>query len=148
MSHSYYELHYHLVWATRLREPAILPEVQDRLYGCIREKCEALGCRVHEIGGVRDHIHLALAVPAPVAVARVAHDAKGSSSHLMNSEAIGKGLYWQQGYGAVSIRRKDVPIVREYIRQQERRHAEDRLWPELERTSSDACAQASKPSAG
>ena len=137
MAHSYYELHYHLVWATKLREPMVLPELQGRLYACIRDKCQALGCIVHEIGGVEDHVHVALSVPATIAVAKVAHDAKGSSSHLINTEGVGKGLYWQPGYGVVTVRRRDVPIVCKYIREQRRRHAADQLWPELERIGNE-----------
>lgn len=132
MPHSRYELHYHLVWATRLREPTITADVRERIYACIRTKCEDLGCRVHAVGGTEDHVHLAVSIPANVAVARVAHRVKGSSSHLVNAEALGHGLYWQAGYGAMSIRKKDVPSVRRYIAEQPLRHSERRLWPEIE----------------
>jgi len=137
MGHSYYELHYHLVWATRLREPLIVAEIRNRLYACIREKCEQLGCRVHEVCGVQDHIHVALSIPASVPVSKVVHGIKGSSSHLVNAEGIGMGLHWQPGYGAITIRRKDVPIVQRYIREQEQRHAEQRVWEGLEQMGQD-----------
>ena len=137
MSHSYYELHYHLVWATKLREPTILPEIRERLYLCIRRKSEELGCKVHAVGGISDHVHLELSIPATLPVAKVVHDVKGSSSHLINSEGLGIGLHWQPGYGAISIRKKDVPIVCGYINEQEQRHSENRLWAELEKTTDD-----------
>ena len=138
MAHSYYELHYHLVWATKQREPTILADIRDRLYACVQCKCEELKCTIHGIGGVEDHVHLVLSIPAALAVAKVAHDIKGSSSHLINAEGIGRGLYWQPGYGAISIRKKDIPIVRRYIHEQTQRHAESRIWSELEKIG-DEC---------
>ena len=137
MAHSYYELHYHLVWGTKGREAMVLPDLRYRLYACIRENCEAKACTVHEIGGVEDHVHVALSIPATASVAEVVHDAKGSSSHLVNAEGIGRGLYWQPGYGAMSIRKKDVPAVRRYIQEQKQRHDESRLWADLERLGED-----------
>ena len=148
MPHSYYELHYHIVWATRDREPRLVPEIRDRVYACIRRKCEELGCEVHAIGGLDDHVHVAISIPATVTVAQVAHDAKGSSSHLANQLAIGDSLYWQPGYGAITIRKKDLPAVCRYIHEQQKRHDARNTWPGLENSETEPVAknaQGSKP---
>ncbi len=35
---------------------------------------------------------------------------------------MGKGFSWQEGYGAFSVSPSQVPVVKEYIRNQERHH--------------------------
>ena len=48
-----WELYYHIVWSTKKREPAIVPEIEHELYRYIRVKAGELGCHIIEIGGWR-----------------------------------------------------------------------------------------------
>ena len=103
---------------------------------------------MHAIGGLDDHVHIAVSIPATVTVAQVAHNAKGSSSHLANQLTIGDSLYWQPGYGAITIRKKDLPTVCKYIHEQQKRHDAGKTWPGLEHLDAEETpgpAQGSKP---
>lgn len=70
----------HCVWATRKRRPFIKQHLQERLWpyvgGIAREnKMKAL-----IVGGVEDHVHALLSIPATLSVAKSVQLLKGNSS--------------------------------------------------------------------
>lgn len=118
----------HFVWATWDREACLTPDVQAELYACIADRCRALKAQPLEIGGIADHVHALARVPATVAMAQLAHDMKGASSHLMNHVLRpGGNSRWQGAYGAFSVSPGEVAEVRAYIRHQAEHHAQDTL---------------------
>jgi len=123
MSKVYYELVYHFVWATRDRLPLITSGVEALLVPFIEDKCRELGYWLHAVNCAEDHLHLLLTLRPSDSVSDVAKNLKGSSSHFINKEfALGDVLYWQRGYGVLSLRKKDIRIVTEYIGQQKEHH--------------------------
>lgn len=92
-----------------------------------------MGADVIAIGGIEDHVHVLARTPATLAPADLAKQIKGASSHLVNRE-IAPPFYfkWQGAYGAFSISKKDVPMIRQYVLRQEERHRDNRLDPDLE----------------
>lgn len=123
MSHARNQLYVHLVWTTHQREPLITAPLAKRLAACIRAECETLGARVLALGGVADHVHLLVELPATVSVAQVAQRVKGASSHLVNHELAPEGGFrWQTGYGAFSLSPEDVERLVRYIRNQAEHH--------------------------
>jgi hypothetical protein len=48
--------------------------------------------------------------------------------------ALGQRLEWEEGYGVLSLRNKDIEIVSEYIRTQKERHQKGDLIGKMERT--------------
>ena len=80
MPQSYTCLHYHLVFSTKNRVPAITPEIQPRLW-------EYLGGIVvgHkgipiQIGGTDDHVHLLVTLRQQPALADFLRELKAGSS--------------------------------------------------------------------
>ena len=63
-----WRLYYHLVWATKERNPFITQDIEPALYGYIIGKAQALNCIIHAIGGMENHIHLVASVPPKVSV--------------------------------------------------------------------------------
>jgi hypothetical protein len=60
-------------------------------------------------------------------------DIKGSSSYIMNNILSSKETFkWQEGYGAFSISRDDIPRVRSYIQNQKEQHRKGILEEYLE----------------
>jgi putative transposase len=58
----------------------------------------------------------------------VAKNLKGSSSHYINKGAdLGEVLYWQSGYGVITIRESDIPKVVDYIKRQKEHHLQGAL---------------------
>jgi putative transposase len=138
MSHSLTQMYVHLVWTTHRRLPLILPAVEQRLYSVILSKCRDVECHVLALGGIEDHVHLFVQFPSKLAIAKLAKDVKGASSHFMNHEiAVMEPFRWQAGYGAFTVSKRGVDSVAEYVRNQKQHHEEGRLIDELEATSDD-----------
>ena len=80
----YWRLFYHIIWATRDREPLISDALATLLHKRIVQKATQLGAIVHAVGGIEDHVHLAVSVPPSVALSEFVRQVKGSSSHFMS----------------------------------------------------------------
>ncbi|HYJ79305.1 MAG TPA: IS200/IS605 family transposase [Longimicrobiaceae bacterium] len=127
------QLYLHFVWATWDRHPFLSEPLRSRVYACIQAECGRLGADVIALGGVEDHVHVLVRVPATIAPAELVNQMKGVSSHLVNHEIRPPFFFkWQGGYGAFTITKRDVPAVRDYVNNQERHHREKRLDPAVE----------------
>lgn len=135
MSKVYHELVYHFVWGTADRLPLITCAVEARLLPFLEDKCRELGHGLHAVNCVEDHVHLLLTLKPSDSVSDVAKNLKGSSSHFINKVLpLEDVLYWQRGYGVLSLRKKDIPVVADYIGTQKVQHrTEHGLITELER---------------
>ncbi len=134
MREPYTQLYIHLVWSTWDRLPLITPQIEPRLYGYILKKCRELKCVPIRIGGIENHTHLLVRFHSTVAIATLVKEVKGASSHLMTHEIAPNEFKWQGAYGAFTIRKSEVPMVKEYIANQKKHHAENSVWDEFEKS--------------
>jgi len=134
MSNIFYELVFHLVFATKERAPVITPPLQRLVYNQLRQTGNELHCTMHEIGGIDDHIHLLLSLQPSHRIDVIVDTLKSAAADIVNKLALGKTLEWEEGYGVLSLRNKDIEIVSEYIRTQRERHAKGDLISKMERT--------------
>jgi len=131
----YWQLFYHAVWATKDREPLLTTRVAEAVYGHVLSKATGLGGVVYAIGGVEDHVHLVVAIPPSVAVARFIGQVKGVSSAQANSSGVCDSRFsWQASYGVFSFDAKRVPNYVSYVKRQIEHHRADTTIPILERT--------------
>jgi REP element-mobilizing transposase RayT len=123
MPKTYTSLHYHLVFSTKNRERLIAPAIEKRLWEFIAGIATQNRMHPHRVGGVDDHIHVAVTCPATIAVSKVAQLLKGNSSKWIH-ETFPKlrGFAWQDGYGAFTISRSSLPKVESYIAHQRKHH--------------------------
>ena len=129
----YWKLYYHFIWGTKERLPVILPTFESDLYRAIAAKVKELAGITYAIGGIMDHIHLAVSVPPKIAVAKFVGEIKGNSSHYINH--IVKPdfeFYWQDEYGVLSFGEKNLPAVVRYIQNQKKHHADGNLIAAME----------------
>ena len=132
----HYKLFYHFIWATKRREPLIMPEFEVQLYSAIAAKVKEMGGIVHAIGGMEEHLHLATSVPPKLALATFIGEVKGNSSHFVNHVIVPKfKLYWQDEYGVLSFSEKNIPAIVRYIKNQKQHHADGSIQDGLERFS-------------
>ncbi len=123
MANTYTSLDYHIVFSTKNREPWLVEHVRERLWpyfgGIAREnRMKAL-----EVGGVADHMHLLLSIPAAMAVSKAVQLLKGGSSHWIKDTFPNMNAFaWQDGYGAFTVSRSQRESVAEYIRNQPEHH--------------------------
>jgi putative transposase len=117
MSSSYCNLLYHIVFATKDREPwltaAIRPRMHQYLGGAIRnENGIAL-----IVNGMADHIH------QDKAISKLIGELKANSSGwISRTFREAAGFAWQEGYGAFTVSESQVPKVRRYIERQKEHH--------------------------
>jgi putative transposase len=116
------EVYLHVVWGTWDRAPFLTPHVREQVYLCIRRECSRLKSEIIAIGGIEDHVHVLLRLPAAISIADRVKQMKGSSSHLTNHRILPRSFKWQGGYSASSVSRRAVPIVRDYVLRQEEHH--------------------------
>ena len=75
------------------------------------------------VGGTRNHVHVLMALPPAMALAKVLQDLKGNSSKWLNERS--RGFEWQRGYGAFSVSESRRQAIIHYIAGQEQHH---RKW--------------------
>lgn len=126
-----WRLFYHLVWATRGREPVLNPTMHEQLGQDLRHLVQEHGVIVHAVGGVVDHIHLAVSIPPSMPVATAVSRLKGGSSHRINQRQ-GGGFAWQPEYGVTTFAERHLNQVVAYIENQPTHHAEGTLLASAE----------------
>ena len=132
MPQSFTCLHYHIVFSTKDRLPAITPEIRPRLWeylaGVVRG---AKGIPVR-IGGMPDHVHLLVTLRQQPALSDVVRDLKAASSGWVHDTFPDAGnFWWQTGYGAFTVSHSGIAAVREYIANQEEHHKKLRYEDEF-----------------
>jgi putative transposase len=99
--------------------PALRGRLWPYLGGIAREN----GLTAVSIGGVADHVHLLLALPATMPVAKAMQLIKGGSSKWVHDTFPDQlGFQWQEKYGAFSVSVSQVDRFIRYIEDQEEHH--------------------------
>lgn len=130
---SYWRLHYHLVWATALRQPLIGANTARVIEQALYRKARELGVTIHQIGGMEDHLHVVASIPPRVAVAACLQQFKGASSYAVNSSLHRDPRFrWQDGYGALTVGQRSVALVIDYVKRQREHRTAGTLLPALE----------------
>ena len=80
----YWQLFYHLVWATKKRESILTPDVEPVIYVFLRTKAIGLGGVVFALNGWLAHVHMVVAVPPKIAIAKFVGQIKGVASTKFN----------------------------------------------------------------
>ncbi len=87
------------------------------------------------IGGVGDHVHLLLSLPATLSVSKAMQLLKGNSSKWLREtfpELRTEGFAWQEGFGSFSIGVSGVDDTVRYIQTQEKHHRKIGFREEVE----------------
>ena len=121
MSHTYVSSLIHCVFSTKNRRDLIAEEIQPQLWAFVGGIARRNGFKALIVGGIANHVHVLLSLPATLPLAKAMQLIKGASSHWMNENHT-RDFAWQEGYGAftVGISQKDQTIS--YIRQQPEHH--------------------------
>ncbi len=129
---SYTRLRYHIVTATKRREPSITEEISPILYGALHAKAEERGAKILKLGGVEDHIHIVAAIPPTISLATFVREIKTASSRAIHKEYPSTAFAWQPGYGAFTLNPLDLTAILKYVANQAEHHAQSSIWPPYE----------------
>lgn len=122
MASTHLSLHFHVVFSTKNREPRISMDWRNRLHAFLGGVARNSGATPEAIGGVDDHVHLLLGLPATACLANVVRDIKAVSSKWVHDEIGDRAFAWQEGYGAFTVSPSHRDVVRDYIARQEEHH--------------------------
>jgi putative transposase len=134
----YWQLFYHVVWATRFRERVLGPEAEPFAHDLIRHKALEMGAVVHSLNGMEDHVHLVVSLPPKIAPAFFIGQVKGASSKRLNqSRRLDRPFSWQDEYSIFSLDAKRLPHHVAYVENQKIHHARSTFISVLERTGEE-----------
>src|SRR5438093_13574472 len=122
MSSTYLSLHYHLVFATKDRQPLIAPTWRERLHEYLGGTIGGLGGFPEGVGGVADHVHLLVGLKATHCLADVLRELKKAASVWVHQEIGLSSFAWQEGYAAFTVSATARQPVQNYIATQEEHH--------------------------
>jgi REP element-mobilizing transposase RayT len=120
---SYVSSYHHCVFSTKERRPLIKPELRDRLWPFLGGIARQNKMKAIEVGGVEDHVHILLSIPATMSISKAMQLIKGGSSKWVHETfPEHREFAWQEKYGAFSVSESRVESDVEYIRGQEEHH--------------------------
>jgi REP element-mobilizing transposase RayT len=120
----------HVVFSTKNRVPIIPDEVAARLWAYFATTARNVDCDCYRVGGMADHIHLALRLAPTRAAARVVSELKTSSSAWIKQQGV-PGFAWQRGYGLFSVSPADLGALVTYIENQRTHHRKRSFQDEM-----------------
>jgi putative transposase len=123
MANTYTSLHYHVVFSTKNRERWIKSRIEERVWSYLGGIAREHEMVAQQIGGVEDHVHLVLGMRASMGVSKAVQLLKGVSSKWMNETFPDlRGFAWQDGYGAFTVSKSQLPVTIDYVARQREHH--------------------------
>ena len=123
MANTYTQIHLQLVFAVKYRLSLIQPSWKDELYKYMTGIVQHYEHKLLIVNGMPDHVHLLIGMRPSQSVSELMKQVKGDSSKWINDRGFVNGKFqWQEGYGAFSYAKSDLPNVINYIQQQEEHH--------------------------
>ncbi|MDZ7755849.1 IS200/IS605 family transposase [Rhodohalobacter sp.] len=123
MANTYTQIHIHTIFAVQNRQSLIRNDWCDDLYKYITGIVQNHNHKVLQINGMPDHVHLLLGFRPTQSLSELMKYVKQDSTKWINQNAFVNGRFsWQEGYGAFSHSRAQVPQVVKYIQNQEEHH--------------------------
>ncbi|MCP4367700.1 MAG: IS200/IS605 family transposase, partial [Deltaproteobacteria bacterium] len=80
----YYQLFYHIVWATKNRLPLLTAQIEPTIHNYVRTKAIGLEATVFAINGIEDHVHVVASIPPKIAVSTFIGQIKAVASTKFN----------------------------------------------------------------
>ena len=129
---AYTQLTYHIVFSTRERRPLLqgesLARVCQYLGGILREQ----KAHPQQIGGMPDHVHMAVSLSPTMAVADIVRIIKTNCSRWIHETFKDLAAFaWQDSYSAFTVSQSVLPDVVRYIEGQEAHHTTQTFQEEL-----------------
>lgn len=113
----------HIVFSTKHREKWLDDDLRPSLFAYMATVGRDLGCEVFRVGGVSDHVHLAVDLSRTITIADFVKKVKQTSNVWLKQQSRSHASFeWQAGYGAFSVGRSQLSKLTDYIERQEEHH--------------------------
>ena len=114
----------HVVFSTKERRPFFDLDTRPKLHAYLASVARNAGCEAFRVGGVADHVHLAIRMSRTITIAELIETLKTSSSKWVKTQSDSLSSFaWQRGYGCFSVGPSDLDSLIKYIDEQETHHA-------------------------
>jgi putative transposase len=131
---TYAQIFYHVVFAVRNRRAMLIPVIREEVFRYIAGIVSNQNQKLFIINGMPDHVHLLLNCRPNMNLSSLVGEIKEHSCKFINSKNLRGGrFYWQEGFGAFSLAKKDVSSVLHYIKKQQEHHEKETLREEMHR---------------
>ena len=122
----------HVIFSTKERRPFFDPDTRPKFHGYLATVARNAGCEAYRVGGVADHVHLAIRLSRTITIADLVETLKTASSKWVKTlSADLSSISWQRGYGCFSVGPSDLDALRAYIDDQENHHQTRTFQDEL-----------------
>jgi putative transposase len=122
----------HVIFSTKGRLPVLDESIRAELYPYLATVVRNAGCECYRVGGIADHVHLAIRLSRTADVAKVVGEWKATSSKWIKTKSPALAKFaWQRGYGAFSVGPADLKALVQYIDAQETHHHKKSFQDEI-----------------
>lgn len=120
----------HFIFSTKERQPLITREIRADLFAYLGGIIREMRGIALIINGIPDHVHVLVRIRPVHSPAEIARVIKTNSSRWIHQKWH-INFAWQAGYGVFSVSESNVPVVTEYIANQEMHHRKRSFQEEL-----------------
>src|SRR4030095_7774375 len=113
----------HIVFSTKDRHPWLDVGIGPRMHAYLATVCRDCDCEAYRVGGVADHVHIAVRLARTISQADLLEKIKKTSAAWIKTQGREyEGFHWQGGYGDFSIGYSQLEDLIRYIDHQEAHH--------------------------
>jgi REP element-mobilizing transposase RayT len=113
----------HLIFSTKDRRPVLKDTIRVEMHAYLASVLNSSDNTCVRIGGVTDHVHIALFIARTESIAKIMERLKVSSSKWIKTKGPEFSRFsWQRGYAAFSVSPSDLTALVEYIDAQATHH--------------------------
>ena len=132
MAQTLVSLMVHVIFSTKNREPLITPDIEPELFAYMGGILKNHESRLLDAGGAADHLHLLVSQSKNIALSLLMKDLKKDSSLWIKTKGTRfRNFHWQDGYGAFSLGKIDIPELKKYLSSQKEHHRKRSFKEEL-----------------
>ncbi len=126
MTNTYTQLHIQIIFAVKYRSALINPNWKEHLQKYITCLIQSNGHKMLQINSLPDHAHILVGMRPMQSISSLVQTIKSESTKMINYEKICQSHFsWQEGFGAFSYSKSQVPEVIRYIQNQEIHHRKE-----------------------
>ena len=123
MANTYTQLHIQFIFAVKFRAAMIESSWSESLHKYITGIFQKNDHKMLQINSMPDHIHSLIGLNVNQSISSIIQNVKSESSKWINDQKLTRCKFsWQDGYGAFSHSKSQVPDVIRYIQQQQLHH--------------------------
>lgn len=123
MANTYTQIYIQYVFAVQNRISLISGNWQSDLYKYMTGIIVQQEHKLMTINGMPDHVHILVSMNPKQASSDLMFNVKRSSSIWINDNKLCPGKFaWQEGFGAFSYGKSQIPTIARYIENQQKHH--------------------------